>query len=342
MAQLFEQQLIRSHALMNKFRCPDCEDYKNVADKIREIISEGTQLEKAYAWICDKYYTDERLKIELSGDPFPLDQCYINLAIVELSGHGGSRSKEEDAKASPFSLFARQKVETPDKTAQVELATIFSRRKGGDGREIKPRRILLRGRAGVGQTTLCKKIVHKFTQGTWVEWNDLVECILWVPLRNLKLEERRRQAGYNFANFFVDEYFALLKNRSDLAKELCRAMETKALFLLNGRDEVSQDLTSDSSMSRLLAEHLKQPNVIITSRPSVKPPPDLDLELETIGFYPNQGTAYIEGAFTNLDTDKAVSKRLKRFDHSLRAIGSSKVLCESQFNWMRSVTPGST
>ena len=295
---------------MNKFGGPDCEDYKKVAEKIREFvgkISEGTQLEKAYAWICDKYYTDERLKIErLSGDPFPLDQCYINLAIVEQSGHRASRSKEEDVKASPFSLFARQKVETPDKTAQVELAKIFNRRKRGDGREIQPRRILLRGRAGVGKTTLCKKIVHEFTEGTWVEWSNLFDRILWVPLRNLKLEERRSQPGYDFARLFVDEYFTLPNNRPDLAKELSRALGTKTLFLLDGLDEVSQDLTAGSSMFHFLTELLKQPNVIITSRPSGKTPPDLDLELETIGFYPDQVTAYIERSFSNVDTSKEV------------------------------------
>jgi HEAT repeat protein len=71
---------------------------------------------------------------------------------------------------------------------------------------------------------------------------------------------------------------------------------SRTLFLLDGLDEVSQDLASDSSMSRFLAEILKQPNAIITSRPSAKAPPCLDLELESIGFYPEQVTEYIQMA----------------------------------------------
>ena len=53
--------------MMNKFRGPECDDYKKVAEKIREIvrkIGEGTLLEKAEEWIRDNYYADGRLRIE--------------------------------------------------------------------------------------------------------------------------------------------------------------------------------------------------------------------------------------------------------------------------------------
>ncbi|KAL6406461.1 peptidase C14 [Ilyonectria robusta] len=285
-----------------------------LANKIKGIVGRirvGTPLAQADAWIRDKHYTEERLRIDrLSGDPLPMDQCYINLAIVAQSGQDAGRPKEGDATTSPFSLFARQNVETPDKTAQVELATVFNQRKGRDGRVIQPRRILIRGRAGVGKTTLCKNIVREFSQGTWSEWSKLFDRVLWVPLRNLKLEERRRESGYDFARFFRDEYFTLPNNRPDLAGELSRALETKSsktLFLLDGLDEVSQDLTGDGSMSRFLTELLKQPNVIITSRPSARPPPDLDLELETIGFYPNQVTEYLQKTFGRSKTNEIQS-----------------------------------
>ncbi|KAH7160538.1 peptidase C14 [Dactylonectria estremocensis] len=314
-AQIPEQQrLNRCHVLMNKFGDSRCRDYEQVANKIEEIVGkirEGTPLEKADAWIRDKHYTEQRLRIDrLSGDPLPMHQCYINLAIVEQSGQDAGHSKEGDAAASPFSLFARQKVETPNKTAQVELATIFNQRKGRDDRAIQPRRILIRGRAGVGKTTLCKKIIYEFTQGTWVEWSQLFDRVLWVPLRNLKLEERRREPGYDFARLFSHEYFTLPNNRPDLARELSHALETKnskTLFLLDGLDEVSQDLTGDGSMPRFLTELLKQPNVIITSRPSAKPPPDLDLELETIGFYPGQVTEYLQMTFASSKADEVQS-----------------------------------
>ncbi|KAH7124211.1 armadillo-type protein [Dactylonectria macrodidyma] len=318
--------LKRRHVMMNKFFGPEDPDYDVVAGKIQTIlqkIREGRPIEQADAWIREKRYTANNLKIErLSGDLLPMDQCYINLAIVEQSGQDIGCVEERDVTASPFSLFARQKVETPDKTTQVELSTLFNPRKGPDG-ERRPRRILIRGRAGAGKTTLCKKIVYEFSQGTWVEWSQLFDRVLWVPLRNLKLDERRLVPGYNFEDLFRHEYFSLSNSRSDLAKEMSHALETKSdrtLFLLDGLDEVSQDLGGGSDMFRFLRALLDQPNVIITSRPSATLPAHqrLDLVLETIGFYPDQVKAYIERAFANPDTDEVNFKKADEVQSFLR------------------------
>ncbi|KAK3299591.1 armadillo-type protein [Chaetomium fimeti] len=290
--------LDRRHVMMNKFHGPGCADYKTVAGKIQEFlrkIREGTPLIQADAWIRTEHYTTDRLKIErLSGDPLPMDQCYINLAIVEQY-----RSEEESkTQSSPFSLSARLKIETLYKNIQVELPTLFRPRKRGDV-QTNPRRILIRGRAGVGKTTLCKKIVHEFTHGTWGQWDDLFDRVLWVPLRNLKLDERR-QAQYHFVDLFTHEYFSD-PPKPNLASALSDTLEwtesSRTLFLLDGLDEVSQELGDQSVMFHFLKKLLNQPNVIITSRPSGKLPPGLkaiDIELETIGFYPDQVNEYLE------------------------------------------------
>ncbi|KAH7215368.1 armadillo-type protein [Fusarium oxysporum] len=299
--------LKRPHVTMNKFNGPEDPDYELVAQKIEEIlgkIREGSILNKADAWIRGNRYAADRLKIErLSGQVLSMDQCYINLAIVEQPGQDAGRSKEGDVTPSPFSLFARQKVETPDKTIQVELPTIFSQRKRRDGRTIQPRRILIRGRAGVGKTTLCKKIVHDFTRGTQTElydsWRKLFDRLLWVPLRRLK---ELPDVRYNLEELFCNEYFSQKPDGRLLANEMWRALDTKAdgtLFILDGLDEVSEGLVTSHKMFPLLKVLLSLPNVIITSRPSAKLPDDLpapDLELETIGFYPDQVKEYLKKA----------------------------------------------
>lgn len=179
-------------------------------------------------------------------------------------------------------------------TAQFDLQTLFNEHVLENDQIIKPRRILIRGRPGVGKTTLCKKIVHDFEKGLWANWNKLFDRVLWIPLRNLKVQERRKP-GYSLRKLFCHEFFSQY-DRDDLAGELSREVERNAertLFLLDGLDEVSQDLRGDSSMSSFLSQLLKQPNVIITSRPCVTSPPDLHLDLENIGFHPEQVINYI-------------------------------------------------
>ncbi|KAF7502799.1 hypothetical protein GJ744_005036 [Endocarpon pusillum] len=293
--------LDRRHSLTNKFSSPECADYKRVAEKIRQMvrtIRAGTLLEQADAWIRNKHYNTEKLRIErLSGNLLSMDQCYINLAIVEQSGQDAVPSNEGDAKSSPFSLFARQKVETPDKTIQVELPTIFNQRQSRDGGTIRPRRILIQGRAGVGKTTLCKKMVHDFIHhGTWT---GLFDRLLWVPLRTLK---QRRDGPYNFGKLFRNEYFGQRKDEdgqrlADALWDAALQSSDRTLFILDGLDEVSEEWNRDDDMSRFLETLLDQPNAIITSRPSGILPAGLrpvDLKLETIGFYPDQVKAYLD------------------------------------------------
>ncbi|KAK4107003.1 hypothetical protein N656DRAFT_849775 [Canariomyces notabilis] len=305
--------LNRPHVTMNKFYGPNDPEYVSVTRVIDILLCDirnGQPIEKADLWIRNNCYSLAELKIErLSGDLLPMDRCYINLAIVEQPGDKTSRSDEGTAqKGSPFSLLARLKVETPDKTIEVTLPTLFNPRKARDGEERLPRRILIRGRAGVGKTTLCKKIVYEFTHGEqWQEWRDLFDRVLWVPLRNLKRDERRRIAGYDMPDLFRHEYFSHTQGEV-LADALCQTLEdtksARTLFLLDGLDEVSQNL-GDSDMLRFLKKLLNQPNVIITSRPNAMLPFGLDpiqLELETIGFYPDQVRAYVEKAFTDPET----------------------------------------
>ncbi|CCF35584.1 peptidase C14 [Colletotrichum higginsianum] len=273
-------------------------DYKLVVDQIRHCLEEirkGTPLERADAWIREKHYTQERLKIErLSGDLLSMDQCYINLALVETQRADRSKDTPEERalRPSPFSLSDRLKIKTPHENIQVKLEALFDLRKMPDGHIKPPRRILIRGRAGIGKTTLCKKIVYDFTHGTL--WHDKFDRLLWIPLRNLKREARTNVPGYSMGHLFLHEYFSS-PGATDLINALwIETHSEKTLFILDGLDEISSDLRDD--MFQFLKELLNQPNIILTSRPHAVLPSGLkplDLELETIGFYPQQVGEYI-------------------------------------------------
>ncbi|KAI5923916.1 nacht nucleoside triphosphatase [Camillea tinctor] len=363
--------LNRGHAQMNKFGRPEDPDYQSVSNKIQEFLENilrETPLQIADAYIRNKYYTTEKLNIQrLFNKPLSMEQCYINLAIVEKfgehthlsgtrsmdvlkselypgfgdteelhpgygvaketrSGRGvtrwdgflseyrneeyfpssqlirvknyssGSRSRNRAPEPPPFPLSSGLKVETSDEKLQVELSTLFDPRGMSDGQTKIPRRILIRGRAGIGKTTLCKKIVYDFIHNNM--WQDLFARVLWVPLRELKKEGYRK---YNLEEIFSLVYFKDQLHGDSLSKGLWNAIEAinfrDSLFILDGLDEVSELLDRSHAAATSLMELLNQPNVIITTRPHTIPPFEFkraDLELESIGFYPNQVQDYLE------------------------------------------------
>lgn len=141
------------------------------------------QLTLANAALREFYGGAKRLDIQrISGRRLPMDQCYINLAVVEYSLSTKMHINQE---SSPFSLFNRLKIETVDSNAHVSLQTLFDPREQSDSKIIRPKRILIQGRAGVGKTTLCKKIVYDYLYHAM--WKDVFDWVLWVPLRKLKL-----------------------------------------------------------------------------------------------------------------------------------------------------------
>lgn len=310
---------------MNKFRNQDCGDYKQVAKEISRILKEiregKTPLQEADELIRQHYLKSDACRlniIRISGAKLPMDQCYINLAIVNVGTSGSNPTfsfldiltwmqNAPDVYSAPppsYSFFARQKVETPENAIQVKLSDIFDRRDGSLG-TVSPRRIFIQGRAGVGKTTLCKKIVYEFTQGNWPQWKRLFDRILWVPLRTLKPDDIQKGGVYTLEGLFQGECFCLHQNLADALAREVRGQGSRTLFLLDGLDEVSHVLEGDREQSHFLRDLLRQPNVIITSRPSVNATStvaNIDLELEAIGFYPQQVQDYIAMTFPNPDS----------------------------------------
>jgi NACHT/LRR/PYD domain-containing protein 3 len=234
-----------------------------------------------------------------------MDQCYINLTIVK--GHQATEDITEDSEAinqsSPFSRTARLMVERPAENLEIPLQDMFDPRKLLNNETRVPKRIFIRGRAGVGKSTLCKKIVYEFiNRGMWQ--HEFCRVLL-IPLRNLKLKERCQVAGYNLGHLLSHEFFTELPESKVLVDALWRNLtETcseNTLFILDGLDEVSSDLEGD--MERFLDGLLNRPNIIVTSRPHADISPRvnaIDLELETIGFYPEQVMEYVSKSFTDM------------------------------------------
>ena len=216
----------------------------------------------------ERYYTDEnsrRLMIQrLSNDVLSMNQCYINLEVQDTSAGD-----------------------------EISLPKLFEPRKGDNGRMIHPKRIFIEGQAGVGKTTLCKKIVHDFLHHQ--QWSTFIDCILWLPLRNLK----RISNSYTLKDVFQKQFFSHHRECEALAQtmaDVVGAGDDRLLIILDGFDEIAQDWNPDDPMDRISKQLLKHPRVIISSRPnhaSKLQTQQLDLRLNTVGFYPDQIEKYI-------------------------------------------------
>jgi hypothetical protein len=92
--------------------------------------------------------------------------------------------------------------------------------------------------------------------------------------------------------------------------------DKRTLFLLDGLDEVSLALEQDSVGERVLHELLSRSHVIITSRPhstDILDHSPLDLELETVGFFPQQIEEYLQQATKEMNMGDTIIKEIRSF-----------------------------
>ncbi|KAG0010475.1 hypothetical protein BGZ80_001457 [Entomortierella chlamydospora] len=249
-----------------------------------------------------KKYYEPYLNIQrVSGKKLSLDSCYVNLVIVAAPDQRRKDKEElQELKEKLGRTCSFKELNRNDFQASIPLEELFDKHRLRDGRNDVPKRILVQGRAGVGKTTLCKKIVHDFQNGLW---RDLFDSVVWLPLRQLRALNAR-----NPGDLFREKYFNLTleSEKSSLASALSgRVRDGNVLFILDGLDEIVTDAQSSDNISlrEFLKHLLDQKNVIITSRPSgidTSMLKNLDLELETSGFNPNNIRDYLSIA---LDPD---------------------------------------
>ncbi|KAG0291625.1 hypothetical protein BGZ96_005012 [Linnemannia gamsii] len=231
------------------------------------------------------HYAPDLLIRRISGDELDLETCFINLAIVESPAQREKEKQNLKEQAAVFHRIPRSKaVEGSNIQSSIPFEQLFDKRKLRDGKENVPKRILVQGRAGIGKTTLCKKLVHAHQNGLW---KDLFDTVLWLPLRQLRQSTSRTLESLLRENFFDTQQ--LDREQKELARTLTvRAEEGKVLFILDGLDEIATYAQGEGSTSKALLETLfRQHYVVITSRPSGLNRLlllQIDLELETIGF----------------------------------------------------------
>ncbi|KAF9345483.1 hypothetical protein BGX26_003073, partial [Mortierella sp. AD094] len=248
----------------------------------------------------------------VSGDTLDLESCYINLAIVEAPGQ--RQKDKEELKANAFAFHRMPSFEEITKTnmqAPVPLEDLFNKRELRDGRVDVPRTVMIQGRAGIGKTTLCKKLVHAYQSGLW---RDLFDAVLWLPLRQLKALKSR-----NLEDLLCEKYLSrLFKSEKEMLGSTLasRAREGRILFVLDGLDEIVADTQTECGfvLAEFLKDLLQQDHVVITSRPSgidTSILPKLDLEFETVGFSSQNVSDYLHKTLSP-EVARAVQEFIQR------------------------------
>ncbi|KAI8599872.1 NACHT domain-containing protein, partial [Dissophora ornata] len=231
------------------------------------------------------YYKQFLVILRVSGDELDLKTCFVNLAIVEAPAQREKEKQDLKEQAAVFHrVWSIDAVERTNMQSSIPLEKLFEKRKLRDGSENIPKTILVQGRAGIGKTTLCKKLVHVHQTGLW---GDLFDAVLWLPLRQLKAFKSRTLESLLREKFFAKD---LDQEGAALARALAtRARGGRVLFILDGLDEIVTDAQCDEGidLKEFLRTLLEQQHVVITSRPSGLDRsllPSIDLELETVGF----------------------------------------------------------
>ena len=164
---------------------------------------------KAHVFYADlmirEYYTEgRRLRNEkLSGKALPMSQCYINLAIIQHRTDQSSKGAAGEQNSSPFSLFTRLNTIDPPEEIRTSLPMLFSPRKQRDGIARPPKRLFIEGQAGIGKTTLCRKMVYDYIHNNM--WVDLFGP---VNLDTFAQAEESIKSGLQFEGALIQRIFS--------------------------------------------------------------------------------------------------------------------------------------
>ncbi len=237
-----------------------------------------------------QHYYHSNLSIQrVSGQTVSLRDCYINLAIVESHAQ---LEKEKEALEKQAAAFIRlpssEQLQETNYSKLIALENLFDAQPLRDGSIGFPKRLLIQGRAGIGKTTFCKKLVYDYQHRA--PWSHRFACVLWIPLRQLKTIQL-----YSLKKLLSEHYFASQTDSEELIKTF-EHNKNQTLFILDGLDEVVGELDDSHPLSRFLKELLSQQHVVITSRPAGVDTHllgQLDLTLETVGFTPDNVQTYI-------------------------------------------------
>ncbi|KAH7399705.1 hypothetical protein BKA64DRAFT_670243 [Cadophora sp. MPI-SDFR-AT-0126] len=265
----------------------DIEQYKRVARQVnRGAIRQVLNLQ------CG----DPSYIRRLSGDPLPKDLGDIGLVVVNNTKESATAWLERIRKG-PLHAWSNQKI--------LSIHDISRHRETSQAK-----RILIRGRPGMGKTTLSRRLMQEYSLSP--ELYNKFDLVLRIPLRRLK--------NMYLADLFYQEYFQVMSRARALAEALqdiiLEPNGLEILLILDGLDE-TRGWPVDKR--ELLTKLLNRPTIIVTSRsetidslPTMRP---FDLKLEAVGLGMESISTYLENRsiVSSEDTAKRIWEIIRSY-----------------------------
>ena len=232
---------------------------------------------------------------------FPLEDSYINLALVETKEQREKEKKLSNAKNSDKMMGTFEEIYSTK--SPINVKDLFKYCKD------QLKQVLVFGRAGIGKTTFCQYITHEWARGKlWPEY----DLVVLFSLR-LLTETRYRplsSVSYSLIDVVEKEYFShdlYEKEKEILTNQLSRF---KVLWLLDGYDEIIQNVPPH--LECLFQQMITTPHHIITSRPYSNTLSNR-VQMEITGFMDENISQYVTQFFNQIqeELDDASSQAQK-------------------------------
>jgi predicted NACHT family NTPase len=240
--------------------------------------------------IKHEYQRNSRIeRIMNPSKSFPIEQSYINLAIVE------TKEQQEKEKKLLHATLTNEIIGTYEEIygtkTRIEIENIFERCTE------QTKNILVLGRAGIGKTTFCRYVAYQWATGAF--WQQY-QLVIFIRLRNLtegRYPPLTSGTRYSLVDLIKTEYccYNLSEKDEKLLKE--QLDKSEVLWLLDGYDEITQNVPS--YLGYLFEQLLKTPHHIITSRPYLNTL-SYNVQLEITGFTDDNIEEYVEQFFDQI------------------------------------------
>jgi hypothetical protein len=261
-----------------------------------------------YLFELIKYNYISNSRIERFINPsisYPIEQAYINLAIVETKYQQDKEKKLRDTQNIDAVMHTFEEIY--GSKIPIDVKDIFKTCKD------QTRQVLVFGRAGIGKSTFCRYVAYQWATG--VIWSEY-QLVVLVPLRSLT--EQNYQAGTDYSLIDVLKkqcFFNLpLSDKEEKLLEQQIHNTSRILWILDGYDEIVQ--TRSSHLKILLEKLLETQHHIITSRPYMNNL-SYSVQMEITGFTNENIPNYIKQFFDQLRNESQNSlvedKRLLNF-----------------------------